>query len=93
MLGGEVQVGHQLLKGVDEGHSFSNIQCKFKHLGSFNNNIALLVKHVEEGAMGEVLCDDHQIRGAVAAPHHWQHIRMGKYSGEGERMLIKYLLV
>lgn len=90
MLGGKIQVGHQLLKGVDEGHSLGYVQGKLEHLGSFNNNVTLLVKHVEQGAVGEVLRDDNQIRRAVAAPYYRQHIGVGEYPGGRERMAVKY---
>lgn len=86
MLGGEVQVGHQPLKGVDEGHSLGNVQGKLEHLGSLNDNATLLVQHVEEGTERKVLCDHHQVWGTVAAPHNWQHVRVGEYPGKGERM-------
>lgn len=64
---------------MDESHSLGNVQGKLEHLGCFNNNVALLMQHVEEGAVWEVLSDYHQVRGAVAAPHHWQHVRVGEY--------------
>ena len=89
VLGGEVQIGHHLLKWVDKCHALSNVQGKLESLGCVNDEIALLVQNVEEWAEGKVLCDHHQVWGTVAAPHHRQNIGVREYSGKGSSVVVK----